>query len=282
MKITGVSMSQTLTHSPHSKSHTMLRWAGISLVATVWISAILFGLYILAFYAMALYDGNMTKWNKVLPEIYQPGTRTATLGIGLHFAAGGIILVLGCIQLMNKVRIRYPKLHRWLGRVYVVASVLAAIGGLVFIALKGTIGGTVMNIGFALYGILMLVCAIETIRQARAKRLEAHRVWALRLFSLAIGSWLYRMDYGFWLLLADGAGHTKDFHGWFDQVMSFFFYLPNLIVVELFVRAKQFNSSAGLRIAAALVLFLATAFLMIGTYFFTDRLWGPAIVGLFT
>ena len=269
----------TTTYQPLNKSDRVLRWAGIALVATVWISALLFGLYILAFYAAALYDGNMTKWNKILPGLYQPNSRAATVGIGMHFAAGGIILVLGCIQLMERIRIMRPRLHHWIGRVYVVASLLAAVGGLVFIFVKGTIGGTVMDIGFGLYGVLMFVCAIETMRHAKARRLPEHRVWALRLFSLAIGSWLYRMDYGFWFLLADGAGHAKDFHGTFDQVMSFFFYIPNLLVVELFVRAKEVRSSSAVKITASIALFTATAFLLLGTYFFTDRLWGPAIVG---
>jgi len=47
------------------------------------------------------------------------------------------------------------------------------------------------------------------------------------------------MDYGFWLLLGGGRGHNHDFHGPFDQVMAFFFYLPNLLIVEAFIRAKS-------------------------------------------
>lgn len=132
-----------------------LRWSSVVLVTTVWVSAGLFGLYILAFYAAALYQGNLERWNQLLPRLYESGTTTATSGIGLHFAAGGIILVLGSIQLLDSVRVRFPALHRWLGRLYVLSCLLAAVGGLAFIAVKGTIGGSVMNIGFALYGILM-------------------------------------------------------------------------------------------------------------------------------
>jgi len=131
-----------------------------------------------------------------LPGLYQEGS-TSTKGIGLHFAVGGIILVLGSIQLIEAIRVRYSAFHRWVGRVYVLCSLLAAVGGLAFIFIKGTIGGTVMNMGFALYGLLMLVCSVETFRHARAGRMEQHRAWALRLYALAIGSWLYRMDYGF-------------------------------------------------------------------------------------
>ena len=261
-----------------SVSAKSLRWSSVVLATTVWVSAGLFGLYILTFYASALYAGNLARWNQVLPRLYEPGTTTATSGIGLHFAAGGIILVLGSIQLLDSVRVRFPALHRWLGRLYVLSCLLAAVGGLAFIAIKGTIGGVAMNIGFALYGILMFVSAIQTYRSAVARNIDKHRLWSLRLYALAIGSWLYRMDYGFWILLTNGLGHTRSFSGPFDSVMAFFFYIPNLLVVEAFVRASQYKASPILRLSASVVLLLATGFLGLGTYYFTLYYWGPAIV----
>ncbi|GAB3317218.1 DUF2306 domain-containing protein [Larkinella ripae] len=279
--MTRVLTDTTAPANPHPLLRTFslkaLHWSGVILVTTVWVSAGLFGLYILAFYAAALYEGNMERWNNVLPRLYESGTRAATTGIGLHFAAGGIILVLGSIQLIDAVRVRFPAVHRWIGRIYVVSSLLAAVGGLVFILLKGTLGGWVMDIGFALYGVLMLVAAIQTYRSAVSGPVETHRRWALRLYALAIGSWLYRMDYGFWLLLADGLGHTRTFSGPFDQVMAFFFYIPNLFVAEIISRTRQYRASPGLRLLASVLLLLATGFLLIGTYYFTLYYWGPAI-----
>lgn len=255
----------------------MLRWSGVALVVTAWTSALLFGLYILAFYAGALARGDLAEWNETLPRLYELATPAATVGIGLHFAAGGVILVLGSIQLVGTIRTRYPALHRRIGRVYATTALAAGVGGLVFIATKGTIGGAVMDVGFSLYGALMVLAAVETVRHAHAGRVDTHRVWALRLYALAIGSWLYRMDYGFWLLLTDGAGHTRDFRGPFDQVMAFFFYVPNLLVVEAFVRARR-RTSPALRVVAAGALAGAAAFLLLGTYFFTRYSWGPAIL----
>lgn len=259
-------------------SSAVLRWAARALVATVWGSASLFGLYILAFYAGALAEGKMATWNGNLPGLYVPGARVATAGIGLHFAAGGVILVLGCIQLMGGVRKRWPAVHRWIGRVYVAAAFLAGLGGLTFIFTNGTIGGTTMDVGFGLYGVLTMAAAVQTYRYARARALDAHRAWALRLFALAIGSWLYRMDYGFWLLLADGAGHTRTFSGPFDLVMDFFFYIPNLLVAEAFIRARRGSASPALRLGAAGALAVATGFLLLGSYYFTKLYWGPAIL----
>ncbi|MEI9977119.1 MAG: hypothetical protein WDO73_36755 [Ignavibacteriota bacterium] len=51
----------------------------------------------------------------------------------------------------------------------------AGLGGLGFIAMKGTIGGGAMTVGFALYGALMVLAAVQTYRYARSRQLDAHR-----------------------------------------------------------------------------------------------------------
>jgi hypothetical protein len=144
---------------------------------------------------------------------------------------------------------------------------------------KGTVGGTVMDVGFGLYGVLMIVSATQAWWHGYARRIETHRAWALRLFALAIGSWLYRMDYGIWLLLAHGAGHTSTFSGPFDHVMVFFFYLPNLLVVELYLRAWQAGIAPVARWAASAAMLAAALLLGVGTYFFTLHYWWPGMLG---
>lgn len=268
--------------APRPPGSVVLRRASVALVLTVWLSLTLFGVYILAYYVGAIGRSDLPAWNAVLPRLYENATPAATVAIGLHLVAGGVILVLGCVQLIGPLRERHPAVHRGLGRVYVIASALAGIGGLGFIVAKGTVGGPVMDVGFGLYGLLMVLCAVQAYRYARARRIERHRAWALRLFALALGSWLYRMDYGFWLLLAGPLGHTDDFHGPFDQVMSFFFYLPNLVVVEAFLRGRLPAASTAVRRLATGVVVGATGFLLLGTYFFTVELWGPAILASLT
>ncbi|HEY0197895.1 MAG TPA: DUF2306 domain-containing protein [Rhodanobacter sp.] len=203
------------------KVERAFRWSGLALAAATWISCGLFGIYILVFYAGSLIAGHAARWNLALPGLYSESGRMSAAGIGVHFAAGGAILALGFIQLLGAVRARVPALHRWLGRIYVTAGALAGIGGLLFIAFTGTNGGRVMGIGFGIYGVLMLVAAAQTYRYGRARQTTAHRAWALRLFALAIGSWLYRMEYGFWFLATHRLGHTSDFRGVFDVVMAF-------------------------------------------------------------
>lgn len=85
------------------------------------------------------------------------------------------------------------------------------------------------------------------------------------------------MEYGFWLLVSHGAGHTDAFRGPFDVVMAFF-YLPNLAVAEAFIRARRAPAHSAFRMAASAVLNLATALAALGAYDFGRYDWGPAIL----
>jgi len=255
-----------------------LSWSARLLVAASWISGVLFGLYILLFFGGTALSGMAERWNESLPGLHDAALPMAALAIGAHFITGGILLLLGPVQLIEGIRRAAPALHRWLGRLYVASAGIAGLGGLGFILGKGTIGGTVMNIGFAGYGVLMVLCAALAFTHARAGRMERHRAWAIRLFALTVGSWLYRMEYGFWFLTAGRIGHTGTFTGEFDMVMAFAFYLPNLAVAELFIRARRTRPGSAGRIGAAAVMLAASAFVILATWVFTTDYWGPGMV----
>lgn len=269
---------QADARSRHDPPSAILRVSGIGLVAASWLSAASFGIYIAVFYLGNLLIHHLDEWNHNLPGLYTPGAPVPLAAIAAHFLMGGIILVIGPLQLIGRIRDRFPRVHRWLGRLYVLAAGVAGLGGLVFILTTGTIGGAAMNVGFGLYGALMVTGAVQAYRYARARRWDAHRAWGIRLFALAIGSWLYRMDYGVWLTAAHRLGHTSNFHGPFDVVMAFFFYIPNLALAELLIRSGKPLSNPLLRITTVAALNGATLIVVIGTYYFLRFYWGPGIL----
>ena len=173
------------------------------------------------------------------PHYIQSDNPVANLSIFSHMAAGAAITALVPLQLIPLYRQRLPALHRWSGRIIIIAAVVTAVGGLVYIPLRGTIGGMPMNIGFSIYGVLVLLTALQTIRHARARRFADHNTWALRFFWLALGSWFYRIHYGLWYLATDGLWSNPQFTGGFDLVQNFAFFLPYLVGVEVYLRIKQ-------------------------------------------
>ncbi len=268
---------------PPAWTAAALRVAAIALVAMVWISSAIFGTYIIAYYGGAIPANTLEDWNAQLPRLFEAETPMASAGIGAHFFAGAVLLLLGPVQLIGQVRAKRLAVHRWIGRIYAFAAFAAGVGGLTFIATKGTVGGWPMTIGFSLYGAGMIIASLETVRHAMARRIDVHRGWAIRLFALAIGSWLYRMCYGFFYLIAgpENPGHTQEFSGWFDHVMDFAFFIPPLIVAEMFVRARSSRATAAGRMATSTALTLGAVFVGLATFFFTLYGRGPAILARF-
>lgn len=173
------------------------------------------------------------------PHYLRSPQTAANIAIFAHMITGAAITLLIPFQLVGPLRRRAPRLHRLSGRLITIAAITTAVGGLVYIVLRGTIGGWPMDMGFALYGVLTLGAAIQTRHHARAGQRVLHRAWALRFFWLAIGSWLYRVHYGLWYLITDGLWSHTDFTGAFDLVQNFAFYLPYLIGVEIYLRRQR-------------------------------------------
>lgn len=249
------------------------------LVFVCWTSAIVFGLYILGFYLASYLMGNLENWNLgILPGLYDSQNTKSTFGMGLHFAAGGLILVLGFIQLVESIRTSYPAWHRWIGRIYVVSCLATAMGGVFFIFFKGTVGGLSMDIGFGLYGVLMFISAILTWKHAVNRNILLHRAWALRLFVLAIGSWLYRIESGLARIFLGSLGHTKDFQGTVDMIMNFFFYIPNLIILEIYLKGKWTIKNDASYVIHILTIWVCSFLVAFATYFLLFKKWIPNLI----
>ena len=171
------------------------------------------------------------------------GSFASEVAIFSHMILGGVVTMLAVLQWAGPVRRRWPRVHHLSGRLLAPLALLVAVGGLIYIALRGTVGGPSMSIGFGLYGVLMAVASVQTLRLALAKRYDRHRRWGLRLVVLALGSWIYRVHYGLWYGITCtigevycGIGSQPDFRGAFDLVQNVAFYLPYLLLVEWHLR----------------------------------------------
>ncbi|MBB3103980.1 hypothetical protein [Azomonas macrocytogenes] len=82
------------------------------------------------------------------------------------------------------------------------------------------------------------------------------------------------MEYGTWFLLSGGLGVGRGFTGWFDMIMAFFFYIPNLVIAEQFIRSRRKERGALVNLGSAALLLAASAFVMVVTWSFTNGAWG--------
>ena len=212
----------------------------------IWIGGAMLGLFGLGFAIYAVTFGLRGLGLDLASEtyLYTTGGLPENLAVFSHMILGGLVMLLAPLQLIARVRARYPWLHRIVGRLIVAGSIVTALGGLGYIALRGTIAGPLMDAGFALYGALFLLAAVQVVRLARAGEISRHRAWALRLFVLITGSLIFRLHYTIWFLLTDGLWSTPDLDGPFDRVQYVAFYLPYLVVLEFWLRRRAVAQDA--------------------------------------
>lgn len=187
-------------------------------------------------HALRLGAGGLTSDLSLASRFFLPDAPAGNTAIFLHMATGSVITLLAFVQITPIIRAKAPRLHRLSGYVFFCLAIPTALGGLVYIGLRGTIGGPQMSVAFAIYGLCLLVCAVQTLRMARRRDMTRHRQWALRLFFLAIGSWLYRVHYTIWVMANGRLWMEYDFSGPFDRFQNYAFFLPYLLILELCFR----------------------------------------------
>jgi len=196
-----------------------------------------FGVYIVTRAAGAT-SANFEQWRALVQgqPMRTPGEWIANLGIGLHFAMGSILVLAWPILFSSRIRSRYRAVHRWTGRIYVSAGFLAGVGGLSFILTHGAYSRAA-SIAFAIWGMAMMLCAAMAYVHARGRRFDLHRAWAIRLFALVLGAWLFDLEIRAWKDLAGGIGFGKGgATGPLDYAILYLFFVPNLLVAEVFIR----------------------------------------------
>jgi hypothetical protein len=210
--------------------------------------------YIVGFYGRAALRGTPGDWNQALSHGWQPGDLAGSLVVAAHLALAAAVVLGGLLQLVPQVRARWPRLHRWNGRAYVAMAVALALGGAVMVWGLGSVGDVSQHLGISLNAALILGFAAMAVRHARARRFDAHRRWALRLFIAVGGVWFYRLMLPLWIVANQGpAGFDpKTFTGPALTAIAFLSYLLPLAVLEAYLHAQRAGASGRLAMAGGL------------------------------
>ncbi|MBY0504104.1 MAG: DUF2306 domain-containing protein [Bryobacteraceae bacterium] len=239
---------------------------------------LIFSLYVVVLYAPLTLSGKLEGWNRVLPHGYVPGDAAGNAAVGLHLLWALLVLVTGCVQLIPWIRRRWPVLHRWSGRVYVVSALGASVAGLIMVWTRGTVGGMVQHVSISINAVLIILCAIMAWRHARARRFAEHRGWALRLFLVASGVWFFRVGLMLWLVIhrAPVGFDPKTFTGPFLTFLTFAQYLLPLACLEIYLRAQRGGSTV-VRYGVAGALTVLTILTASGIAAATLGMWLPRV-----
>lgn len=234
---------------------------------------------IVSTYYMSALQGDWQVWNEELTHGYLPGRTSSNLASLSHIFGAAIITLGGCLQLVPQIRSRFPRFHRWNGRVYVTLAFIMALTGLFLIWTTGTVGDWTLHMGTSTAGILIMLFAVQAWRYALARNFVSHRRWAIRLFLVVSTVWFFRVGLMLWFLVAQGPVglDPETFTGPLVTTLAFAQWLIPLVVCELYFYAQGKANVVGKR-AMAGGLFVLTLLTAAGVFMATIGMWFPGIV----
>ena len=267
-----------MPHYHPTTASKALRNATTAWFIVIFLGQLLFAGYVILLYWGSIAQANYEKWNLVNAHFYVKGDRIGNITFGVHVALAAIVTILGPLQLINRLRVRAPRLHRISGRIYIVTAFLMGLTGLGLILYRGAIGGPFIAVAIGINAVIILVTAFFTIRYAVQRKIKQHNQWAVHLFVAMMGVWMFRVFFMLWMLIhqAPVGFNPKTFTGPFLNILAIFVYIFPQLIVFLYFRARS-SKRAGQKWSLAAVLLLLTLLMAIGSFGATMGMWLPRL-----
>jgi uncharacterized membrane protein len=148
-----------------------------------------------------------------------------------HIIASMLAILIGPFQFLPGIRKgRLLKVHRWLGRTYLLSVLFGGLSGLYMATLS--YGGVISHLGFAVLAVAWLYTGYRAYRHIRNKDMENHRRWMIRNYALTFAAVMLRI----YVPLSGPAGF--DFLTAY-QIIAWLCWVPNLLVAEWIVASRN-------------------------------------------
>ncbi len=147
-----------------------------------------------------------------------------------HILGGPLALALAPLQLSVWLRQRWPRAHRWSGRLYGAAVLIAGLAGMTLAPTSDA--SNFARIGFFVLGVLWLVTTFTGIALAMRGDLARHHWWMARSIALTFAAVTLRLIMG--PLMASGwsVAQTYDITAWGSWML-------NLAILEIWQRKRK-------------------------------------------
>ncbi len=149
-----------------------------------------------------------------------------------HTLCGVTALLAGPLQFSSRIRLRYLKLHRVLGRIYVIAVFIGAFTGIALAAGRPGLPGTSMQAA------AWIVCTTAAFITARNRQIVKHRQWMARSYAVTftfVSSRVLNLWPRYWSHLGDSL----------SAVGVIAFTLVSLLAVDLGLNWRELTTRRG-------------------------------------
>ena len=148
---------------------------------------------------------------------------------GFHAIPGILFLLVGLCQFVRRIRTSWMRLHRWLGRLYLLCGVLLALAALA-IVLKFPFAGWQEVVPTVVFASLFLWSLAKAYYHVRVGEIAQHREWMIRSFTIGVGIGAIRIIFD--LLMASTTRSAQA-----NVVLSFWLgWCLHLVIAEAWIR----------------------------------------------
>ena len=146
----------------------------------------------------------------------------------IHVYTAILVLLAGFTQFSKSIRLQYPKVHRYVGYVYIIAILfLAGPSGLV-LAIHAN-GGWTSQLGFSLLGIFWLYFTWKAFVEIKKGNVLAHQKFMYRSFALTLSAITLRA----WKYILVALFHPKPMDVY--RMVAWLAWVLNLIIAEYLI-----------------------------------------------
>lgn len=161
----------------------------------------------------------------------------------IHIILGGVVLLVGWTQFVSKWRNRNWKLHRQIGKLYIICVLISAITSF-YIAMYAT-GGGISTLGFMGMGLVWFYTTYSSYTAIRKRKVLKHQQMMVYSYATCMAAVTLRIELPLFTAIFD------DFNKAY-VVLSWFSWVPNLLVAYFIIRKyhTKKNILASKRVAA--------------------------------
>jgi uncharacterized membrane protein len=144
-----------------------------------------------------------------------------------HISLGGFALLIGWLQFVKPIRIKYVTIHKTIGKCYVITVLGSGLASL-YIAYFAT-GGLIPSLGVTCLGLIWLYTTIKAYVAIRNRKIQQHQMFMIFSYAACFAAVTLRI----WLpLLSSLFGEFLIAY----KIVAWLCWVPNMIVAFMITR----------------------------------------------
>jgi hypothetical protein len=149
----------------------------------------------------------------------------------IHMTVAPLALLLGPLQFLPKLRARFPRAHRYVGRIYVASVVISGFAALA--TAPHASGGPIAGWGFGVLAVLWIGTTLGGWWAAVRRRLPLHRLFMRLSYAMTFGAVTLRLQIPLGFML--GYASYPEMSVW----LAYTSWIPNVLAVLLYTALQN-------------------------------------------